>query len=162
MFDLLNCLIKMFFTYFTFCITNPSQYSYLNDPNLSRGICLNKASSCLVLLTLTCALPKPWSLHIIYKKKVFRRKLRTASDSCKSEFSFSHTTANIVPNNPCTGIWGFLSPLKKSLVYILYKYYSFLNPLLRVQSRSFYLNIFIVPYNIIFVGIAYNAFCIIH
>ena len=69
MFDLLNCLIEMFFTCFTFCITNPSQYSYLNDPNLSRGICLNKASSCLVLLTLTCALPKPLSLHIIYNKK---------------------------------------------------------------------------------------------
>ena len=99
MFDLLNCLIKMFFKCFTFCITNPSQYSYLNDPNLSRGICLSKTSSCLVLLTLTCALPKPWSLHIIYNKKFFRRKLRTASDSC-------------------AGIWGSLGPLKESLVYV--------------------------------------------
>ena len=42
-----------------FITTNPSKYSYHDDPNLSRDICLNKASSCLVLFTLTCAAPKP-------------------------------------------------------------------------------------------------------
>ena len=47
----------------------PIIYYYFNDPYPCRGICLNKASPYLVLFTLTCAAPKPWSQYIYKIKK---------------------------------------------------------------------------------------------
>ena len=48
---------------------NPSKYSYHDDPYLRRSICLDNASSCLVLFTLTGASPKPQTYISLKQKK---------------------------------------------------------------------------------------------